>query len=96
MSTMWVFDHIEIRHNLYHGKDCIKRFSSSLREHARNKFNFEKKKMILLTKYKMPEIVTFVEKQHYKSSLKIKIIEKLEIIAIIQVNIETQHIVFVI
>ena len=53
MSTMWVFDHIEIRHNLYHGKDCIKRFSSSLREHARNKFNFEKKKMILLTKYEL-------------------------------------------
>ena len=53
MSTTWVFDYIEIRHNLYHGKDCIKRFSSSLREHARNKFNFEKKKMILLAKYEL-------------------------------------------
>ena len=40
--------------------------------------------------------VTFVEKQSWKSSLKIKVIEKLEIIAIIQVNIELQHIAFVI
>ena len=37
-----------------------------------------------------------MEKEFYKSSLKIKIIEKLEIISIIQVNIEAQHIVFVI
>ena len=31
-----------------------------------------------------------------KGSLKVKIIEKLEIISIIQANIETQHMVFVI
>ena len=40
--------------------------------------------------------VTFAEKESYKSSLKVKIIEKLKIIAIIQVNIEAQHIIFVI
>ena len=44
----------------------------------------------------MQEIVTLVGKKSYKSSLKRKIIERLEIIAIIQVNIEAQYIVFVI
>ena len=40
----------------------------------------------------MQQIITFVE----KSLLKIKIIEKLRIIAISQVNAEVQHIVYVI
>ena len=44
----------------------------------------------------MEEVVTFVEEESYESSLKIDIIEKLKIFAIIQVNIEAQHIVFVI
>ena len=44
----------------------------------------------------MQMYVTFVVKESYKSSLKINIIKKLEIIWIIQVNIEAQHIVFVI
>ena len=44
------FDHIEIKHTLYCGKDCMKRFCESLREHAHNIFDFEKKKMLLLTK----------------------------------------------
>ena len=45
----------------------------------------------------MQRYVTFMEKKvPYKSSLKIKIIENSEIIAIIQVNIEAQQKVFVI
>ena len=44
----------------------------------------------------MQKIVTFVEKESYKSSLKVNIIEKLEIISKIQVHIETQQIAFVI
>ena len=44
----------------------------------------------------MQKYVTFKEKESNKSSLKTAIIEKLEIIAIIQVNIETKHIVFAI
>ena len=38
----------------------------------------------------------FVEKESHKSSLKIKIIKKLEIITIFQVIVEAQHIVYVI
>ena len=36
MSTIWGFDHIEVKHTLYHGKDCMKNFCASLREHAKN------------------------------------------------------------
>ena len=50
MSTIWGFDHIEDVHTLHHGKDCMKKFCSSLREHAKNIIDFEKKKMIPLTK----------------------------------------------
>ena len=39
--------------------------------------------------------VAFVEKESYKSSLKVKIIEKLEIISIFLVNTEAHQIVFV-
>ena len=39
---------------------------------------------------------TFVEKDSQESLLMIKIIKRLETIAILQVNIEAQHIIYVI
>ena len=45
MSTIWGFDHIENKHTLHLGKDYMKNFCTSLREHAKNKNDFEKKKM---------------------------------------------------
>ena len=36
MSTLWGFDNIDNKHTLYCGKDCIKKFCASLREHAKN------------------------------------------------------------
>ena len=50
MSTIWEFDHIENKHTLYCGKNCMKKFCTSLREHAKNIIDFEKKKMLPLTK----------------------------------------------
>ena len=50
MSTIWTFDHIENKHSLYLGKYCMKKFCESLREHAKNIIDFEKKKMLSLTK----------------------------------------------
>ena len=50
MSTIWAFDNIEHMHTLYRGEDCMKKFYTFLREHATNVINFEKKKMLLLTK----------------------------------------------
>ena len=50
MSTIWAFDSIENKDNLYRGKSCLKKFSTSLTEHAKNTIDFEKRKMLLLTK----------------------------------------------
>ena len=49
MSTIWAFDDIEKKHASYCGEDCMKRLCTSLREHATNVIDFEKKKMLLLT-----------------------------------------------
>ena len=49
MSTIWAFDHIENKHTSYHGKDCMKKFCPSLREHTKYIIDFEKKKMLPLT-----------------------------------------------
>ena len=49
MSTIWRY-HIEDKLILYCGKDCKKKFFTSLREHAKNIIDFEKKKMLPLTK----------------------------------------------
>ena len=50
MSTIWGFDHIENKHNLYRGKKFKKIFCTPLREHAKNIIDFEKKKLLPLTK----------------------------------------------
>ena len=44
MSTIWAFDNIENRHTLYRREDCMKKFFTSLREHATNVINFRRKK----------------------------------------------------
>ena len=51
MLTIWVFDHIEKKHTLYHGKDCMETFCTCLREQPKNIIDFEKK-ILLLTKGK--------------------------------------------
>ena len=43
------FDRAKNKLNHYRGKDCMKKFSKDLREHATKIINFEKKKMIPLT-----------------------------------------------
>ena len=50
MSTIWAFDHIENKHTLYYGKDCMKTFGTSFRKHSQNIVDFEKKKILSLTK----------------------------------------------
>ena len=41
----------ENKHDVYRGKDCVKRFCESLREHAMKIINFKREKMKVLTKY---------------------------------------------
>ena len=78
----------------------MKKFCESLKEHAKNIIDFENVKILPWTieelkSHQDAKYVTFVEKESYISSLKIKIIEKLDIIAIIQANIDVEHMVFV-
>ena len=42
MSTIWVFDHIENKHTLHLGEDCVKTLLEYLREHVKNIIDFEK------------------------------------------------------
>ena len=44
LSTIWKFDHIENKHTLYRGKNCMKKFCTSFRKHAKSIIDFEKKK----------------------------------------------------
>ena len=49
ISGMSSFKSVENNHDVYLGKNCIEKVFESLREHAINIINFEKKKMKLLT-----------------------------------------------
>ena len=67
-SRIMAFNNIENRYTLYHGEDCMKKFCESLREHTRTIIDFEKIKMLFLTKeelesHQMQKYVTFVEKE---------------------------------
>ena len=50
MSTTSSFRSIKNKHDICKGKDCMKKFCESLREHAMQIIYFKKKKMKLLTK----------------------------------------------
>ena len=49
MSTILSFKSIESKHDEYRGKDCMKKFCESLREHATKIINFKKKNRKSLT-----------------------------------------------
>ena len=49
MSTIASFKDIGNKHGIYKGKDCMKKFSESLREHSMKVINFKKKKTKSLT-----------------------------------------------
>ena len=44
MSTTSSFKSIENKHDVYRGKDCMKNFCESLRDHAMKITDFKKKK----------------------------------------------------
>ena len=50
MSGISSFRSIKDKHDVDRGKDCIKKFCKSLREHAMTTINFKNKKMKSLTK----------------------------------------------
>ena len=48
----WAFDNIENKHTLYGGKDCMKNFCKSLREHVKNIIKILKRKNVTVNKRK--------------------------------------------
>ena len=48
--TSCSFDELKNKLNYYRGKDCMKKFCKDLKEHATRIINYEKKKIIPLTK----------------------------------------------
>ena len=50
MSKTCSFTSIENKHDVFRGKDCMKKFCGFLIEHAMKTINFKKEKMYLLTK----------------------------------------------
>ena len=50
ISTIWTFSGIENKYKIYRGEDCMKKSCEYLIDHAMKIANFEKKKMIPLTK----------------------------------------------
>ena len=44
LSNIWAFDGIKAMNYICRGKDCIKKFSKSLKEHTMEIINFEKRK----------------------------------------------------
>ena len=47
MSTISSFKNIENKHDVYRGKDCMKKFCESLREHAMKIIDFKKKNEVI-------------------------------------------------
>ena len=74
MSTISSFKSIENKHDIYRGKDYLKKFCESLREDAMKIINFKKKKNEVIKKKsrknhtKMPKSVTF-GKENLKANI---------------------------
>ena len=93
MSTIFLFRYIENRHDVYRGKDCMKKFCEYLREHTMKLINLKKKKMKLLTKehhesYENAKICYICNEKFKNKYLKDEKIVKSGIIVIMQENIE--------
>ena len=98
MSTIWAFDSTKNKHSLCRGEDCNKKFCISLREHAADVINFEKKKVLPLIRKELKShqdatLCCVCRKKLTQKRGKDKIIEKLDFIVILQVNTEvcTKH-----
>ena len=73
--TSCSFDESKNKLNYYRGKDCMKKFDKDLKEHARRIINYEKKKIIPLTKeekinYNDQQICYICKKEFDKSDKK--------------------------
>ena len=71
MWNIWALNHIENNHTLSRGEDCMKKFFSSLRDHTKNKLNFEKKKNVTVNRRRAKTTLRFNKLLHlWKKNLK--------------------------
>ena len=87
MPTISSFRSTENKHDIYRGKDCMKKSCEYLREHEVKVINFKKKKMKLLTKeqqesYENAQVCYMCKEKFENKYLKDQNIVKLEIIVI--------------
>ena len=81
MLTIWDFDSIENKHNLYRGEDYMKKNMLPLTKEE-------------LKSHHNAKACHICGKRIFKSLLMIKVIKNVFTIVILQVNTEAQHIVF--
>ena len=56
VSMFWGFDHIEDKSTLYRGKDCMKKYCTSLKEHVKIIIDFQKKNNATVNKRRIKTI----------------------------------------
>ena len=77
LFTHCSFDKTKNKLDYYRGKDCVKKFCKDLREHATKIINYEKKKMISLTKkdeiYHNKQKICYICKKEFDTNDKKKL-----------------------
>ena len=66
MSTIWAFDHIENKHTLYRGKDCMKNLCESLIDFEKKKVTVNKRRMKITSRWKS---MLYLWKKNLKKAL---------------------------
>ena len=67
MSRIWTFDHIENKRTLYREKGCMRKFCSSLREHAKFECLEENTEMLKPFSVAIEKEVTKIDKDANES-----------------------------
>ena len=96
ISTISSFKVMKIKHDVYRGNNCMKKFGELLREYEMKIIDFGNTKMKLVTNEKSQKSVIFIKDILKIKILNLKNIAKLKIILIIQVNMEVLPIAYVI
>ena len=92
MSIVSPFKRTENKHDVYRGKNCMKKFCESLRDHGMETINFKIVGIMLIGK----SLLYLLGKKLKINMLKIKNMARLGTIAITHVNIEVLYIAYVI
>ena len=101
MYKIWTFDCIGKKHDIFRNENCMKRFWESFRQYVMKIINFEQKKMIPLKDKKYASYLNQInchisKKKRNINTLMIQLVVNWKSIAIVRVNTEVLHILYVI